>query len=104
MIFLIELAIAVSVALVPLVVLHSHMRRMLTDQCGTVERAEFWIRYTYLVVVGVAMLATVMGTHQGAGAITGDIVRAAFTRALIGTLAALIGVGIQIVKFLPRPQ
>ncbi len=104
MIFLTELAIAILVAVVPLAVLHAHLGRILTDECGTVERADFWVRYTYLVVGGCSILFAALGTHQGEPAITVDVLRYAFTRSLVGTLAALVGVGFQIMKFLPTRE
>ena len=88
--------ISLLLALIAVGVLTPALRRLLTDLCGTQERASFWALYAALMVVLAPLMAVSMPGLLDASASGGEIgpvLQRAVFYSLAGIVAALMVMG-----------
>ena len=51
-VYLIQVAVTAGVCLAVIVYFRRHLRRILVDLCGTEERADFWLAFASIFLVG----------------------------------------------------
>lgn len=98
--FLVQIAIGAAVSAVAIVSLNSRLSAVLAEMCGTRERANFWARYTNVMLflsplLGVVLFTNAMYSHQ----IDFLLFKSAFKSALFGLFIALVVIGFQFVRF-----
>lgn len=98
--FLVQIAIGAVVSAVAIVSLNSRLLAVLTEMCGTRERANFWARYTNVMLflsplLGVVLFTNSTYTHR----IDFLLFKSALTSALFGLFFALVVIGFQFVRF-----
>ena len=55
-VYLIEVAATLVICLAVVMYLRPHLRRILTDLCGTDERAQFWMVFSSILLVGLPLI------------------------------------------------
>lgn len=104
-IFIMGLVVTTILALVAIGYLHSHLKAILTDLCGTKERAEFWTSFSN-VTLFLTPLIFALHFQPGSGSVTmlvydlSDQVAAA----LLGFVAAVIVLGFVVGRFIAREK
>jgi hypothetical protein len=98
--FLVQIAIGAVVSAAAIVSLNSRLSAVLTEICGTRERANFWARYTNVMLflsplLGVVLFTNSMYSQQ----IDFLLFKSAFKSALFGLFVALVVIGFQFVRF-----
>ncbi|WP_242337452.1 MULTISPECIES: hypothetical protein [Anaeromyxobacter] len=84
-------------------VLTRPLRAVLTDVCGTPERAGFWVRYANVMLFLAPLVGIVVFGRSGSLAEpTLGFYKAALGSALSGAFVALAAIGLQVSRFLPR--
>jgi hypothetical protein len=100
--FLVELGICVFASTVVAGVLTRPLRRLLLDACGTLERANFWVAYSgVMIFIAPVVTIIVFGKSSALYAPTLSFYKAALGSALFGIFLALAAVGLQIARMLP---
>jgi hypothetical protein len=105
--YLLQIAITAALSLAATVYLRPHLRRILTDLCGTPERAQFWVVFSSILLVGLPLIFS-MGYNpmeSAPGMIFFDAARQVRAN-LLGFLLALLGIGAAVSFFAlvaPRP-
>jgi len=51
LLFAIEIALCLGISLILIYLLKPFLRDVLTDSCGTVSRADFWVMFTQLMLI-----------------------------------------------------
>jgi len=106
-IFLLQIGVTVLISLAVVLHFRAHLLRVLVDLCATRDRAQFWMVFTSILLMGVPLIFG-MGFHPE----TTGPVQAFFSVThqlrsnMLGFLLALIGVGFVISFFAlvaPRP-
>jgi hypothetical protein len=101
--FMIEVAISLTISGFVIATLSIALQRLLEDLCGTETRARFWVAYTNVMLV-IAPLLTVF-VFGKSGVVT-EASFAFFKNALgcvlLGTFVSLIVIGSQIMKSVPK--
>jgi hypothetical protein len=106
-IYLLQIAITAATSVAMVAYFRPYLRRVLVDLCGTQERAQFWVVFSSILLVGVPLIFG-MGYHPEEGA-PGMLFfdAASQVRAnLLGFLLALLGIGFFVSFFAlvaPRP-
>jgi SNF family Na+-dependent transporter len=106
-IYLLQIAITAAISVMMVAYFRPHLRRVLVDLCGTQERAQFWVVFSSIVLVGVPLIFG-MGYNpleSDPGRLFFDTARQVRTN-LLGLLLALLGVGFTVSFFAlvaPRP-
>ncbi len=101
-----EMALSLGISLIMILLLKPLLRDVLTDTCGTAQRAEFWVMFTQLMLVispllMVAFFApTASITHLN---IAHELQRALF-RTLLGDFIGLCIIGRVIWKSIGDPN
>ena len=106
-IYLLQIAITAASSLAMMAYFRPYLHRVLVDLCGAEERAEFWVVFSSILLVGVPLIFG-MGYHppeNASGMLFFDA--ASQVRAnLLGFLLALLGIGFFVSFFAlvaPRP-
>jgi uncharacterized membrane protein YhaH (DUF805 family) len=103
-----QFASPVLIALVLIRYLRRVMLRMLTDLCGTEERAEFWVKACAVLMVLAPLVIVLMAAHNPVQCVPDNtscfelVLRQTIVLALIGALAT-IGTFVYVVaNYIPR--
>jgi hypothetical protein len=97
--FLVQALIGLCVGAALMPVLARPLRRVLLDLCGTEERADFWSRYTWTLLVLAPLLFALLSNGGPQGSPLGsEMLQNTLKSALIGALAALVAVGVMIAR------
>lgn len=101
--FLVEVGICLLASTLVAGFLTRPLRRLLIDECGTVERAGFWVVYSdVMIFIAPLVTAVVFGKSSEVYEPTLPFCKAALGSALAGVFVALAAVGLQVARFLPR--
>ena len=94
--FIIELSLSLTVSILTLFLLKGALQAVLTDLCQGEQRAEFWIRFTQLMLIIGPLLGVLLFTPDGSHnkAIDTALFRETLRHALMGGLITLCGIGI----------
>lgn len=94
-VYLLQIVISAGISLALVVYFRPYLRRILQDLCGTDERAQFWVVFSSILLVGVPVI---FGLGYQPGEATSEMLffdAASQVRFnLIGFLMALIGIGV----------
>jgi hypothetical protein len=63
--FLIAVAICLAVSGILSLTLHGPLRRLLTDMCGTEDRAKFWTMYVHILLFITPLITLIFGRNTG---------------------------------------
>ena len=105
MLYLAGVAITTATSLTVVTYLRASLRSILTDLCGTLERANFWLAFSKVTLVLVPLIfalssqAEPASNHPAVFEI-GDQLRLA----LIGLVVSVVILGIVIGSFIPRTR
>ena len=106
--FLIEVAITVLAAGLIVAYLRPFLRKVLSDLCGTEERAQFWTAFTNILLIGMPTILSL--NYRPEARLAEELffeVAGKFSRNLGGFLFALVGVGFIVTFFAlvaPKPK
>lgn len=101
--FLIEVLTALLCSGGITAVLTRPLRDVLTDVCGSRERAAFWLRYANVMLFIAPLVGIVVFGESGKILEpTLGFYKAALGAALSGAFVALAAIGLQIARFLPK--
>ena len=100
--FLCGLGVTLLASLLVVFYLHSHLRAILIDLCGTADRAKFWAAFTDVAILLVPLIfalnyAPEAGQHSFVLQIA-----AQFKAALIGLVVTVLLVGFVLGRFIRR--
>ncbi len=97
--FVIEVASTIVVSILLVSYLRPFLYRILTDLCGTEERARFWTVFSNILLIGFPMISALNYSPEATGtsAVFFEVARK-LSGNLGGFLLALIGIGL-IVSF-----
>lgn len=106
-IYLLQIVITGAFSLAMTGYLRPHLRRILTDLCGTQERAQFWVAFSSILLVGLPLIFS-MGYNpmESSTAILFFDAASQVRINLFGFLLALLGIGFTVSFFAlvaPRP-
>jgi MFS family permease len=104
--FLVEILLSLTVSILALAVLRPALQTILTDLCQGTHRAEFWTRFTLLMLIIGPLLGTFLfspapGFQEGFW-IAGF--REVLSHVLMGVFATLGGIGLVIWKTIRHPN
>jgi uncharacterized membrane protein YhaH (DUF805 family) len=105
--FVIEVALTLVISILLVRYLRPFLRKVLIDLCGTEDRAQFWIVFSSILLVGLPVIFAVnyKPEAKGAEALFFEVAKK-LSGNLGGFLVALIGIGL-IVSFFalvaPKP-
>lgn len=105
--YFIEIAITLAVCCAVVVYLRRSLRRVLVDLCRTEERAQFWLVFASILLVGLPLIFG-MGYNPEAASLEKAFFEVANQTKwnLLGFLVTLMGIGVVISFFAlvaPRP-
>jgi hypothetical protein len=105
--YFIEIAVTLIVCCAVVIYLRQSLRRVLVDLCRTEERAQFWLVFASILLVGLPLIFG-MGFNPSAASAEKAFFEAAnqVKWNLLGFLVTLMGVGVMISFFAlvaPRP-
>lgn len=89
--FMLEIALCLGISLVLILLLSRLLRDVLTDMCGTTNRARFWVVFTQLMLV-ISPLLLVIFFASGHRSVLIELQSALF-RILLGDFIALCAIG-----------
>ncbi|MCG8488069.1 MAG: hypothetical protein MI756_11430 [Chromatiales bacterium] len=100
MVFLMEIFLSLGISFVLLSLLKPHLREVLTDNCGTQGRADFWVIFTQLMLVISPLLVVVYFAPTETFSELGLVneLRETLFRVLLGDFIALSAIGYVIWK------
>jgi len=103
--YLVGVAITTATSLIVVAYLRVPLRSILTDLCGTLERANFWLAFCNVTLVLVPLIFAlssepVVEANRPAVFEVGSQLR----WALIGLVVSVVILGIVIGSFIPRPR
>lgn len=84
--------------------------RLLTDVCGTLDRAEFWARVAAVVTVCMPLMFVLLSATSPLRCVAGDalcgdqVVRQTFVATLVGSLLSVASVAVSVALYLPHPR
>jgi hypothetical protein len=98
--FFIEIFIALLLSVSAVVSLKRPLAHLLSELCGTTQRAEFWARYTNIMLFITPLLGVIMfGRNMPSPEINFIFLKESFRSALFGLFIALVIIGFQLVRF-----
>ncbi|MET0001353.1 MAG: hypothetical protein ABW125_18315 [Candidatus Thiodiazotropha lotti] len=99
-IFLMEVFLCLGSSSILVILLRPHLRAVLTDNCGTQERADFWVMFTQLMLVISPLLVVVFfaPTEAVSELSVANELRETLFRVLLGDFLALSAIGYVIWK------
>ncbi len=100
-IYLIGIGITVCVSLLVTIYLKLHLKKILTDLCGTEIRANFWAAFSSITMMLVPLIFAMFHNPQTGKAASGffDVIEQ-FRMALIGLIATVVFLGFVIGRFI----
>ncbi len=106
--FLIEVAVTLAACLLITGYLRPFLKRILTDLCGTEERAQFWTAFSNILLIGLPLIIALKYKPEAAGVepLTFEVIGRLSTN-LGGYLFALVGIGLVVSFFAlvaPKPS
>jgi hypothetical protein len=99
-VFLIGLALTTIFSFIVVLYLNRHFRKLLTDLCGTQERADFWRAFTNVILFLLPLLFVLDFRPENDAWIWN--LTSELKRGLLGLGATVIVLGIVIAQFIPR--
>lgn len=104
-IFGVGLALTMILAMLAIGYLHSHLKAILTDLCGTKERAEFWTSFSN-VTLFLTPLIFALHFQPGSGSATTLVYGLSdqIAAALLGFVAAVVVLGFVVGRFIAREK
>lgn len=96
---LVTYALTSLIALLAVVTLWRPLSILLAELCGTEERSRFWTVWSTVMMVATPMLFV---SWRGVATDPTELVQGTMTRALIGVLLALVGMGFAVWSRSPR--
>jgi hypothetical protein len=106
-IYLLQLVVTAGICLVVMIYFRLYLKQILVDLCGTPERAQFWVVFSSILLVGVPIIFGMGYTPQDNAPEKLFFDAASQVRVnLFGFLLALIGIGGAVSFFAlvaPRP-
>ena len=97
--FFVEVVVGLLVSTAAVVSLNKPLAHLLSELCGTSERAEFWARYTNIMLYITPLLGVVMfGRITPSPDIDFALLKGAFKSSLFGLFVAVV-IGFQLVRF-----
>jgi len=107
-IYLLQIAVTIAISLAATVYLRPHLRSILADLCGTQERAQFWVVFSSILLVGLPLIFSLGYNPLNHTSALPFFDAASQVRAnLLGFLLALLGIGFAVSFFAlvaPRPN
>ncbi len=100
--FLCGLGITVLASLLVVFYLHSHLRTILIDLCGMVDRAKFWTAFTNIAFLLVPLIFALNYSPESEPRSAVLQIAAQFKAALIGLVVAVLVVGLVLGSFISR--
>lgn len=102
-VFFTQMALCISISLLVMASLHRPLRGLLFDLCGTATRADFWTRYTQLMLLlGPLLSVTLFAEVKYTPVVDFALLKSSFTCTLFGLFMALAVVGWQLARFAQR--
>ena len=106
--FSIELSLTILACVLITNYLHPYLKRVLVDLCKTEERAQFWMAFSNILLIGLPSIIA-LGFHPQAFTSEAAIfeIIGRLSANLSGYLFALVGIGIIVTFFAmaaPRPK
>ncbi len=106
-VYLLQIVISAGICLAVVAYFRPYLHQVLRDLCGTEERAQFWVVFSSIMLVGVPVIFG-MGYHPLESAPESLFFETAgqVRTNLLGALLALIGIGVFVSFFAlvaPRP-
>jgi hypothetical protein len=103
--FLIGTTVSLGIAAVVVVYLQPPLHAVLTDLCGTAERAGFWTAFSSVALLLMPLIFALDARPEaGSGAAAAFRIGGQVKSALIGLGSALVTLGIVVGSFIPRRQ
>lgn len=104
-IFIVGLALTVVLALIVIAYLQSHLKAILTDLCGTQERAAFWTAFSNVTLF---LTPLIFALHFRPGGESTTVLVYGLSdqiaAALIGFVAAIVMLGFVVGRFIARER
>lgn len=98
--FFMEIFIALVLSVSAVLSLKKPLSHLLAELCGTPQRAEFWARYTNMMLFITPLLGVIMfGRNTPSPDINFIFLKESFRSALFGLFIALVIIGFQLVRF-----
>jgi hypothetical protein len=98
--FIVEVALTLVISVLLVGYLRSFLRNILTDLCGTTDRAQFWTAFSNILLIGMPFIFALNYTPEAQNT---ESLFFEVTRKLSGNLGgfigALIGVGLMVSFF-----
>jgi len=94
-VYLLQIAISAGISIAAVAYFRPHLRRILKDLCGTDERAQFWVVFSSILLVGIPLIFG-LGYQPEEGS-SGMLFFDAASQVrfnMVGFLLALIGIGV----------
>ena len=107
-IYLLQIIVTAGTSLAVVIYFRPHLKRVLVDLCGTQDRAQFWVVFSSILLVGLPLIFA-LGFNPlniKAGLLFYDTARQVRAN-LLGFLLALIAIGFSVSVFAlvaPRPS
>jgi uncharacterized membrane protein YhaH (DUF805 family) len=105
--YLFQIAVTGAISLGATAYLRPHLRRILTELCGTTERAQFWVVFSSILLVGLPLIIGLGYNPMESASDSLFFDAAGQVRAnMIGFVLALLGIGATVSFFAlvaPRP-
>jgi hypothetical protein len=111
-VFMIGVGLTALIAIVVVVYLNPHLKKILIDLCGTTERAGFWTAFSNITLVLVPMIFAIgyrpapappQGFELDSSSVVMELAQQ-LKWALIGTASSVLILGIVISRFIPKPS
>ena len=99
--FLVGIGITLSMSLTTVIYLLNPLRKILTELCGTRERADFWLAFSNVALMLTPLIFAASRTPDPGGNLVIEIATQ-LKWAFIGLLTALMIIGWVISRFIPR--
>jgi len=101
--FLVGIGITLSTSLIIVIYLMNPLRRILTELCGTRERADFWLAFSNVALMLTPLIFAASFPPDSRGNWVVEIATQ-LKWAFVGLLTALMISGLVISRFIPRPR
>jgi len=104
-IFLLGCGIALTLALGVVMYLRRPLETLLTEMCGTAERARFWTAFAVVVLTLVPLMFVLNNPPTGDNVEAVFVIAAQLRRAILGIVVSVMGMGVFLLMFVARsPQ
>ncbi len=104
-VFLADVGVTVAISAAVVAYMQPHLKSLLTDLCGTAERASFWCAFSNVTLLLVPLIfAMDYRPKFGPGAAVIFEMGAQLKSALVGLVVTILALAIVIDGFLPRSK